>query len=263
MNLLRILDPSAAIPAFNSLLAPAQAPATPQSIWVGHLGLAGLGSASLGFVVMNVLALIACVTVHEFGHAYVADRLGDPLPRQQGRVTLNPLAHIDWLGTVIFPALMAMGAGIPLAWGKPVEWTGNPRYLTHRFSMRTIRLMVSTAGPAMNLLLALMMSVLLIIGLKTRSAGLASASSQLVLMNLSLMFFNLLPIPPLDGRSFLEFLPNAMAPVRDFLLRYGSFVFLALVLLGTGSGVSPLGWLMSPFEWLIRKYVELLLVIAG
>lgn len=262
MNLLRFLD---VIPAIleNSLLAQAQAPDTTQSIGIGTLGAAGLGSASLGIVVINVLALIACVTVHEFGHAFVADRLGDPLPRQQGRVTLNPLAHIDWLGTVIFPALMAMGAGIPLAWGKPVEWTGNPRYLTHRYSMRTIRLMVSTAGPAMNLLLALVTSVFLVVGLKTHSAGLARTSSHLVLMNLSLMFFNLLPIPPLDGRSFLEFLPNFMAPVRDFLLRYGSFVFLALVLLGTGSGVSPLGWLMSPFEWLIRKYVELLLLIAG
>ena len=92
MNLLRVLDVIPAIPE-NSLLA--QAPDTTQSIGVGTLGAAGLGSASLGFVVINVLALIACVTVHEFGHAYVADRLGDPLPRQQGRVTLNlSLIHI-------------------------------------------------------------------------------------------------------------------------------------------------------------------------
>lgn len=84
MNLLRFLD---VIPAIleNSLLAQAQAPDTSQSIGVGTLGVAGLGSASLGVVVINVLALIACVTVHEFGHAFVADRLGDPLPRQQGR----------------------------------------------------------------------------------------------------------------------------------------------------------------------------------
>ena len=76
-----------------------------------QLAVAGIELAA--HVVVSVTALIMCITVHEFGHAWVADRLGDPLPRQQGRVTLNPLRHIDPLGTVIFPALMALGASIP------------------------------------------------------------------------------------------------------------------------------------------------------
>lgn len=216
----------------------------------------------IAIVVAKVLALIMCVSIHEFGHAFVADRLGDPLPRQQGRVTLNPLHHIDLLGTVIFPTLMALGVGIPLAWGKPVEWTGNPRYLTRRFSMRTIHLMVSVAGPAMNLLLGLVLSLVLIIAAKLGSVDGVTIAMQLIAMNLALMFFNLLPIPPLDGRSFLLFLPNSLSSVRDLLFKYGAFIFLALVLLGTG-GISPLRLIMAPFYKLIELYVGFLLRIAG
>ena len=221
--------------------------------------------ARLGVVVLSVIALILCVAVHEFGHAYVADRLGDPLPRQQGRVTLNPLAHIDLVGTVLLPALMALGVGVPLGWGKPVEWTGHPRYLTRRFHMRTIRLMVSVAGPAMNLLLALLVSVVLVVGVRLRlgGEGFFLVCQYLVRLNLGLMFFNLLPVPPLDGRSFLEYLPSALAGLRDFLMRYGAFVFLALVLLPSmGGGLSPLGYIMLPFTWLTGKYMELLLWLA-
>lgn len=241
---------------------------------VGYFPLAAwfLGVAALpiggpvrtaGYVVANVLALIMCVAVHEFGHAFVADRLGDPLPRAQGRVTLNPLAHIDLLGTVIFPALMALGVQIPLAWGKPVEWSGHPRYLTRRFSMRTIRFLVAVAGPAMNFALALLIGLVLIVGARLGMAETAVFMClHLILLNLGLMFFNLLPIPPLDGRVFLEYLPDALSGVRDVLTRYGGFIFLALIMLGGVGGTSPLSLLMAPFNYLSGLFLNLVVYLA-
>lgn len=235
------------------------------------LGASGLGaqlasaSALAGHVVFSVVALILCVAVHEFGHAYVADRLGDPLPRMQGRVTLNPLAHIDPLGTVLFPALMALGVGIPLAWGKPVQISESARHLTRRFSLRTIRLMISVAGPAMNLALALLLSLVFL--LVARLGGGASVSDhilQLVALNFGLLFFNLLPIPPLDGRSLLAFLPDSLAVVRDTLTRYGGFIFLALICIGGfGQGPGPLHYIMLPFTLFTRAYLGLLLQLGG
>lgn len=226
-----------------------------------QLAVAGIELAA--HVVVSVTALIMCITVHEFGHAWVADRLGDPLPRQQGRVTLNPLRHIDPLGTVIFPALMALGASIPLAWGKPVEWTGHPAYLTRRFSMRTIRFFVAVAGPAMNLLLAFVLSlVYLLLGKLGYKDGLRMCA-QLIAMNFGLMFFNLLPIPPLDGRVFLEFLPNSLSAVRDTMTRYGSYIFLALILLGGVGGTSPLSYIMTPFHLLTALYLYWLRGLVG
>mgnify|MGYP000914759642 CR=1 FL=1 len=218
----------------------------------------GILDNSLAHVVLSVVTLIMCVTVHEFGHAFVADRLGDPLPRQQGRVTLNPLAHIDPIGTVLFPALMALGTPIPLAWGKPVQWTGHPRYLTRRFSMRTIRFFVSAAGPAMNLLLALVLSAVFVAIVHLQPALAPQAGGLLMLLvqlNLGLMFFNLLPIPPLDGRSFLEFLPDSLGFIRDFLMNYGSLIFMALVMIGTAVQPSPLSILMYPFTLVSRWWL--------
>src|SRR5436309_12738226 len=101
-----------------------------------------------------VVALVLSVCVHEFGHAFVADKLGDPLPRAQGRVTLNPLAHIDPIGTLLLPlvaifASPAIGSRI-LGWGKPVQISLSARSITKKVSIRTAHALVAIAGPMMN-----------------------------------------------------------------------------------------------------------------
>src|SRR5438477_12754816 len=105
------------------------------------------------YALIYVIALVLSVTVHEFGHAWVADRLGDRLPRSQGRVTLNPLAHIDPIGTILMPLLIVFAPGAPLlGWGRPVQT--NPAAYTRRLRMKHGDMLVSAAGPAMNLILA-------------------------------------------------------------------------------------------------------------
>ena len=194
-----------------------------------------IGADELKHAILYLIAFISCITVHEFGHAWVATRLGDPTPGSQGRVTLAPQHHIDPIGTILMPIIMALSASsgvLPLlAWGRPVQT--NPMTYTRRLSMSTGRMLVSLAGPAMNLVMALVVSVGIVIGAKAHVSGelLMAAFDYLVRLNLSLMIFNLLPIPPLDGGAVLAWaLPRSMHNVVDFLARYGSFILLFLVI---------------------------------
>src|SRR5262249_23130473 len=146
------------------------------------------------------------ICVHEFGHAWVADKLGDPLPRAQGRVTLNPLAHIDPIGTLLMPLVAffagpALGSRI-LGWGQPVRVSLSASSLTKRWSVKFSHLLIAIAGPLMNVLFALFLSGIFLLlakfaGGKTQQLALPVAS--IILMNIGLAFFNLIPCPPLDG----------------------------------------------------------------
>jgi Zn-dependent protease len=206
-----------------------------------------------------LIALVLSITVHEFGHAWVATKLGDPLPRAQGRLTLSPLKHADPIGTLLVPILM-MRSPIPLlGWGRPVQT--NPLNYTRRFSMATGQMLVAIAGPAMNLLLAVLVSVVLVVG--ARFAGLsrglvADLFDSVVALNLSLMFFNLLPIPPLDGGAVLSWvLPRSLQHVVDLLNRWGFLVLLGLLLTGL------LPWFMYPCRVLTGYWWVTLLEAAG
>src|SRR3954468_4334343 len=102
------------------------------------------------FALLYLIALVLSVSVHEFGHAFVADKLGDRLPRSQGRVTLNPLAHIDPIGTLLFPFIGGLTGALMLGWGKPVFTSLSARHIPRGMTMSTAHLLVSIAGPAMN-----------------------------------------------------------------------------------------------------------------
>jgi len=112
-------------------------------------------------VIVSMIALILSIAVHEFGHAFVADRLGDKLPRSQGRVTLNPIAHMSLLGTVALPLIGLVLGGFVIGWGKPVMV--QPVSFSRRFRMKTGHLMVAAAGPIMNLLFGMVISIILLV----------------------------------------------------------------------------------------------------
>ena len=185
--------------------------------------------------VVLLIALILSVAVHEFGHAFSADRLGDSTPRHQGRVTLNPLAHIDPLGTLIFPIVAFVTSFGLLGWGRPVQI--NPVAFTRRFRMKTSHLIVAICGPAMNVLLALLVTllyaVLVIAGVLEPKHPVAGGIYMVIQLNWILCFFNLLPCPPLDGGAVLAgLLPDRYDSINQFLAQYGPFILIGLLITG-------------------------------
>ena len=195
-----------------------------------------LGPDQVKHAILYLIAFILSIAVHEFGHALVASRLGDPTPRMQGRLTLSPIHHIDPIGTILLPLIMGLTASssmaIPLiAWGKPVQT--NPSAYSRRLSMSTGRMLVALAGPTMNLVMAIIVTIILIIAGKLGASSMLITTGfhYLIQLNISLMVFNLLPIPPLDGGSVLAWiLPRSMQNVVDFLSRWGMYILLFMVI---------------------------------
>jgi len=175
------------------------------------------------------LGLVVLLTFHEFGHAWVALKCGDDTARLQGRCSLNPIVHIDPIGTVVLPLAMIFlsmtGSGLGrflIGWAKPVPV--NPYNLRHP---RADDILVSMAGPVMNLLLAVVLMALARVGLLVNSADLVELCLQMTSLSLLLCFFNLIPIPPLDGSHMLRNLMNMSYETYWQLSRYG---FIAIIL---------------------------------
>lgn len=186
----------------------------------------------IGFF-FSLIALIGAISIHEFAHAYVADRLGDPTPRIQGRVTLNPLAHLDPIGTV---ALLIFGFG----WGKPVQF--DPFNLRHPARDTA---MIALAGPASNIVLAIVCSLILHLFMFSLPTILVILFIVLIKFNILLAIFNLLPIYPLDGFNIVAgLLPEKKSKEWRELSSYG-MIFL-IVLIVPIAGGSILGKILTP-----------------
>lgn len=194
--------------------------------------LLGLTATDLRTALIFVLCLVVATAFHEFAHAIVADRLGDPTPGREGRVTLNPLVHADPIGTLALPVMAGLLHLPVFGWGRPVMT--QPRYYTRRFSMRAGMAMVSFAGPLANVVQAAVtlgvIKVLLLSGVS--HPGLLEVLATFFMLNVTLAFFNLLPIHPLDGGKILAWmLPARFDHVDDILARYGWTILLALMLI--------------------------------
>lgn len=235
---------------------------------------------SIPTILVSYVALLFSLSVHEASHASAAYWLGDDTAARLGRMTLNPLAHMDPLGTFVFP-LLGMTTGFPfIGWAKPVPV--DPRNLTRRFTQRTGYSMVAAAGPASNLILAtIFLAVLLLLvkvvnlpqnlemslflhallarkvenlqalGLGTTITLSLALAGRLVLINIGLALFNLLPMGPLDGSGILRgMLPWRLLPNFDRIQPWMGGALIVLALTGL------LGYVIGPVFGVILSGIE-------
>ncbi len=183
-------------------------------------------------IVVQFAVVLFAISIHESAHAWTANKFGDPTAKLQGRVTLNPIAHIDLIGTIIFPILLAVIGAPVFGWAKPVMV--NPYNLHNR---RRDGMFISAAGPISNLLVSLGIIFLLLIFsqpiLTTTNPTfllLIKIASYLLMINIFLAVFNLIPIPPLDGSGILEgVLSGEALNMYEKIKPYGFFILMLII----------------------------------
>ncbi len=218
-----------------------------------------------------IIPLVIAIVFHEVAHGYVARLLGDPTAQEQGRLSLNPLRHVDPIGTLVLPGLLALFKLPVFGWARPV-----PVIKQRLRNPRVGMMLVAAAGPVSNLILAAIGAVLL--GVLVRSLGGAQLSPGLggfvamnlvnfLTINVFLALFNLLPIPPFDGSHIVEgLLPRSLAARFVQLHRLGFLLVLVLIVVLPSliPGFDPVGrYVLPPVEWLIGHYLALAGAVAG
>jgi Zn-dependent protease len=205
-----------------------------------------------------LVSLWLSLSVHEWAHAWSAWKLGDDTAEKLGRMTLNPLAHIDPIGTVLLPLL-----GVPFGWAKPVPV--QPHRFTRRVTMRTGMMLTAIAGPVSNLVLAAICIVLLAVLIRFRPGtiemqqALFTLLKTMTFLNVILATFNAIPIPPLDGSRVADALmPEAMRPGWENFCRLGPIALVAVIVLPMATGVSLFEWPLAATGYVVRQVVTLL-----
>jgi len=218
-------------------------------------------------VIILIPCLIIAIVFHEVAHGYAAKLLGDPTASERGRLTLNPIAHVDPIGTLLVPGALLLMGGPAFGWAKPVpvnKWRlDNPRYGM---------MAVAAAGPGINFVLAGVGAIVL--GLSTAAFGLPDAQEEnllqtamfmFILLNIFLGLFNLLPIPPFDGSHIVGgLLPRSMSAQWEKLQQVGMFLLIAII---AGSWAFGTGWIeqivMPPVNWAMSYYLALAAFVGG
>lgn len=209
----------------------------------------------LATTLMMLIPLWLSLSVHECAHAWAALRLGDDTAARLGRLTFNPLAHIDPIGTLLLPLL-----GIPFGWAKPVPV--QPHRFRPNVRMQTGMMLVAIAGPISNLILAGIAIVLFALLVRFYPAavigvGIGQAMGQLlqmlILLNVLLAAFNALPIPPLDGSRVADALmPRSLRPLWEEFTRVGPIALIAVIVLPRLAGIDLFGWAIRG-AWFLRN----------
>ncbi|MFA5870759.1 MAG: site-2 protease family protein [Candidatus Paceibacterota bacterium] len=181
--------------------------------------------------IFQLIVLIFSIVVHEVSHGFVAEKLGDPTARKLGRLTLNPLKHIDPFGSILLPLALLLPSffikgfnGPVFGWAKPVPY--NPMFLKYP---RRDAAFIALAGPASNLMLAIIFAILF----RFVGGSIGTLFAIIVITNVSLALFNLIPIPPLDGsKIFFYLLPKNANKIERFLEQYGWYILLFFIVFG-------------------------------
>ena len=205
--------------------------------------------------VMILIPMLLSLTVHEWAHAWSAYRLGDDTAAMQGRLTLNPIAHIDPIGTLILPLL-----GIPFGWAKPVPVM--PTRFRRSISMNTGMLITAAAGPLANVVLAVASAVALGIvahgspEVLWKPVGVAYLLRMLISINITLAIFNMIPVPPLDGSRVVDgLIPYGWRGYWDSIVRLSPILLIVVMVFGSRIITGPSSYLMGLLDRMIIAMV--------